>query len=480
MYSRSFLCWCLIAVSIPFSTKAANHLDSIIKRIEQQKEFSPAIFSLCVLDKHATVLYQFNKDKNLLPASSLKALTTATALQILGPSFRYATQLAYTGKIIDHELHGDIYIIGSGDPSLGSKYLSSSSPSDSFLQLWVQAIAALGIKKIRGTIQIDDRIFDDNYPSQTWLWEDIGSYYGAPASGLNCFDNEFELTFNGNTKHGDQSEITSFRRLPAETKFINQVKIDTTLKRDNAYIFKGPAPNEYLLRGSISPGRNALTIKGSLQQPSTILIEALKQALSEYPISLADSAYTAKIPLTPIVFHTHYSPPLAEIIGLTNRYSLNLYAEALIKTIGKSQHECGNTRDGLEVMRNLWKKKGVSLETAYLTDGSGLSRMNAVSAYQLALALAMMMREEDWPIFKKSLPIAGVSGTLSSLCERQPCGGKIIAKSGTMEGALSYTGYIQTKNADFLPFCIMVNHFQGRSKSIRKSLELIFNELVNL
>lgn len=479
MFSRSFLFWCLISVFISFSSKAANQLDSIIQRIEQQKEFIPATFSLCVLDKNQHLIYQYNKDKNLLPASTLKAITTASAVQVLGEQFRYTTQLAYTGKILKNELYGDIYIIGSGDPSLGSKYIKSSAP-DQFIKQWVQAIAALKIQKIHGSIKINDRIFNDNYPAQTWLYEDIGSYFGAPATGLNCFDNEFEITFKGNKKHEEQSEVISFNRLPSDTKFINQVKIDTTLKRDNAYVFKGNLPNEYILRGSISPGRSNLTIKGALQNPSDVLAITLKEELSKKQIVFIDSTYSNELATLPKIIHTHSSPPLKELITVTNQYSLNLYAEAFLKTIGKSQYEFGNTENGLTVVRDMWKNKGVAVQTAELVDGSGLSRMNAISAYQLSQILAIMQGEKTWPVFKSSLPIAGVTGTLSSLCEGQPCKGKIIAKSGTMDGVVTYAGYVQTKSKNYLSFCVMINHFQGSTKAIRKSIELVFNELVNL
>ncbi|MBP7477948.1 MAG: D-alanyl-D-alanine carboxypeptidase, partial [Chitinophagales bacterium] len=190
-------------LSIAVKAQLNNAFDSF----EKQAFLAPASYSICVLDARGEKVYAKYEQKLLMPASSQKVLTTASAFCLLGENYQYNTQLAYSGAIANQKLNGDLFIIGSGDPTLGSKHFLNLQTPQSILANWKDAIKNSGINTINGNIIPDVSCFQENDVPQTWLWEDIGNYYGAAATGLNFMDNEYELSFNEDRKMGEACSI---------------------------------------------------------------------------------------------------------------------------------------------------------------------------------------------------------------------------------------------------------------------------------
>ena len=168
---------------------------------------------------------------------------------------------------------------------------------------------------------------------------------------------------------------------------------------------------------------------------------------------------------------TFTSPSLKEIVTATNQKSLNLYAETILKTIAKEKSSSASTENGLKIIYDYWPKRGVNLTGFYMNDGSGLSRHNAISPYHFTQIMYAISKENYYATFKNSLAIAGVSGTLKSLCAGTDASGRISAKSGTVERGISYTGYVKSSTGKTLSFSMIFNNYNCSNTLLRKKIE---------
>ncbi|MBC8046487.1 MAG: D-alanyl-D-alanine carboxypeptidase/D-alanyl-D-alanine-endopeptidase, partial [Fimbriimonadaceae bacterium] len=176
----------------------------------------------------------------------------------------------------------------------------------------------------------------------------------------------------------------------------------------------------------------------------------------------------------------HTSAPLIEIINETNLESINLYAETLLKTIGKEQLNDGSTTSGSKVVRSYWGEKGMNLKGFNMEDGSGLSRLNVITTMQMCSFLKYAYAQNNFNIYKNSLPVSGESGTLKSITNGTTAEGKIFAKSGSMSKVRSYSGYVQTKSGKLLCFSVMMNNYTCGSAEIKQKLENIMIYMAGL
>jgi serine-type D-Ala-D-Ala carboxypeptidase/endopeptidase (penicillin-binding protein 4) len=159
------------------------------------------------------VLYELNGDKLMIPASVLKLVTSAAALDILGPDYRFRTRIGYTGTIEKGILKGNLVVMGGGDPALGSEYFRDHYFLPHFLEVWAQKIKAAGISRIEGNLILDGSLYDAEKIPPTWIWEDMGNYYGAGASALTVYDNLFRISFRSPAEAGRPAEIVSMQPL---------------------------------------------------------------------------------------------------------------------------------------------------------------------------------------------------------------------------------------------------------------------------
>lgn len=468
-------------IFIPFLLQANNQgnkkIDSILLNFTHQSVLQSSHLSFVLMDPQGTIKASYQEQKLMMPASVLKIITTATALQLLGPQFTYTTKLGYTGKINRDQLFGDIWIEGGGDPSLGSILYHPTISKEALMKEWLLKLTTLKIKSIQGSLYYDDQYFDNHDPIPSWLYEDIANYYGAMPGGLNWQDNMFQFTVKDNLKHGDTAVIESFDEYSKTKKIIIQVTADSTVHRDESYLFPSKQADEWIWKGTIPALQSNKIIKGAMPKPGDKLIVEWHSFLKKNGITVKDSGTTVlgKDIKRNIIYQVK-SPPLKDLIKTTNMQSINLFAEAFLKAIGKEKTGYGTTKNGMKILLEYWSSQGIDLSACHLEDGSGLSRMNVVNAQTLGAVLAFMNQNKNKELFRQSLPIAGISGTMKSICRNQAGEGKIIAKTGTMEGVLAYAGYIKSKSNQYYPFCLMLNHFTKPTKDIRKVIEHFFNE----
>jgi D-alanyl-D-alanine carboxypeptidase/D-alanyl-D-alanine-endopeptidase (penicillin-binding protein 4) len=424
--------------------------------------------------------------RSLVPASTMKLVTTATALEMLGANKRFPTRIKYTGTIDSNcVLNGNIYIDGGGDPCLGSQRFPKQYAN--FIGKWADAIMKMGIDSINGRIIGDATIFDEQMIPSTWIWADLGNYYGAGPCGLSIYENKCNLEFSS-FKKGDSTKITCVYPYIPNLKFDNGVKSMIT-KKDLSYIFGAPYQENRIVKGGIPVGKENFMVKGSIPDPAYLAAVELDMELRSLGRRLSKPSTTIrKMKNEDVVIlkqkrrtiMTTWSPKLIDIINLTNMYSINLYAEHLMNQIGISKYRSGDTGSGTQATTLFWKEKELDVDGFYVNDGSGLSRFNGVNAKQLVSILKYMYESKNKELFLSTLPVAGKSGTMRTLGRGTAAHGKVRAKSGTMTRVKSYAGYVTTKNKRSIAFAIIANNYNCSSFQMKKKMEKIMIKLAEL
>ena len=427
--------------------------------------------------KTGKVLLAVEAEKNLSPASNLKLLTTAGALGILGENYVFKTILEYDGEIIDSVLNGNIYITGSGDPTLGSDRYNGYLGYEALVALWTKKIKEAGIKTILGAVVADPTLFDLNALPDHWPWGDIGNYYGAGFYGLNINENLYRLYFKG-TVIGDSAQL--LKTVPSLTgvTIYNEVKTGAAGSGDNAYIYSAPRSSYVYIKGTIPSNTDQFAVRGALPDPplfcALLLTASLRSKnikLYKAPLVLVKKNSSA---LTRRIIYTTISPPLKDIVKQTNVNSINLNAEALLRVCGYKKYADGSIDSGVKAIQEFWRQKGLETTGWFMHDGSGMSPNNGISASQLCTGLYLISKDSSvFSTYYASLPIAGLTGTVAKLCKGTLADGNMRVKSGTLNKVICYSGYFTSKSGELHCFSIMANNYNCNNSVIISRLEKI-------
>jgi serine-type D-Ala-D-Ala carboxypeptidase/endopeptidase (penicillin-binding protein 4) len=439
-----------------------------------QPEFQHAQAGIQITETETgKIIFEHNSDKLFIPASVLKLVTSASALEMLGPDYCFHTRLGYSGSIVDSILRGDLVIIGGGDAALGSEHFRDHYFSPHFLEKWARQIGETGIRRVEGNLVLDATWFDTENIPPTWIWEDIGNYFGAGASALTVYDNLFRIRFSSPASAGKPTEIISVYPEVEGLKFRNEV-LSSDDNRDLAWVFGTPFDGFRVIRGTIPENRKIFTIRASNPFPEELLAADFLAHLYREGISVSGETVFSKT--DPDAFKQvcfTKSPPLSEFLKVMHYKSVNLYAEHLVKQIAAEMEGAGSRESGLKLISGFWKKKGLDTQQLVMADGSGLSHFNAVTPSFLCALLNFMSKNSSHSsLFYESLPRAG-EGTLTLLTPRHFSGSALRAKSGSMKRIRSYAGYMTFGSEKKYTFALMVNHFSGEHQKLISSLEKI-------
>lgn len=429
----------------------------------------------------ATTVFEYNPSKSLMPASIQKLITTAAAVELLGPEYHFTTRLGYTGSLDNKSGHltGNIIIKGGGDPALGSACFKDHYGD--FMNSWINEIRRLGIKKVEGKVIADDSRYDFQPVPAKWLWEDLGNYYGAGAYGLSAFDNMYEIHFR-TSEEGSIPLIIKF--VPEICRQEYSSFLTASGNTDKGYIFAAPYNNHGWIDGTIPSDREDFILKAAVTDPPLLIAEIFDSMLDSAGITISGDPSTVRLEKS--ISDTGmkniaevYSPPLKDIIEAVNHESINFFAEHLIKELGMAFKNKGTTRDGLEIVDRFLGDAGVNNGGIYLEDGSGMSPMNAISSGGMADLLLFMKKKSKYPdIFCASLPEAGKEGTLKNYFKDQLFDSNLKAKSGSMTRVRSYAGYFRTAAGNDMVFSIIINNYSGPSLNIIKGIEEVIKETI--
>jgi len=403
--------------------------------------------------KTKKVISSYNENTPLVPASTTKLLTTETAMSMLGENYRWMTQLEYSGNIDENGvLNGNLYIIGSGDPSLGTNKAGAWSYRD-IVSDFVGGLSREGIKKVNGDIIIQTALFKGNISRlpENVVWLENNNYY-LPA--------------------GTTREIN-----PANEKLI--VKKGNSLSQEKRFFYVSPY-NKQMVYAEKYEGEPILTTK--LPDAPAYLANSFRTTLVKSGIAVTGKVTPKMTDANPEgrkLVSAYKSPTLADIIFYTNQHSDNGLAEALLKTVGFQSLGDQTTESGRKVVTEHLKNDGFDMMGLNYMDGSGLSRSNNVTPISQAKFLTSLMEEKYYKTYFSSLPVGGQSGTLKRMFIGTG-NGQVFAKTGTLNKVKTLAGYLKTNSGKTLVFSLMVNNYSGSVDMVKKRMEKILEPALDL
>lgn len=444
-------------------------IQTAFNRLQQDTQCKYASVSLTVLDaKTGEQVFAANPNMGLAPGSTLKTVTSITAFNVLGRDYRFQTLIGYKG-IIDRDgtLNGDVIIKGEGDPTLGSWRYASTKESV-VLSTMVSALKKAGIKKINGRIIGDNGIYNGQSIPDAWIFQDLGTYYGAGVAGLCWRENQFDISLNTG-RVGDL--ITVKAAIPAMPylQFKSEVTNGAAKTGDQAYSYP-PAlnSNTVILRGTYATDQTKKRISVALPDPAYDAALRLTDTLKALGITVSGSPQSSvmltdknqAIPQATQTLDSLFSPSLSKIVYWLNQKSVNLYAEQLLVTIATEFGKQPVTGTAVDVMTDFWEQRGIDKKSMNLFDGSGLSPQDRITTLTMARILQSSKKEKWFGDFYDSLPIYN----------------DMHMKSGSINSVQAYAGF-QTSNGRELCFSIMVNNYNGTGSGIRSKMFKVLDEL---
>jgi D-alanyl-D-alanine carboxypeptidase/D-alanyl-D-alanine-endopeptidase (penicillin-binding protein 4) len=419
-----------------------------------------------------------NADMSLTPASVLKLITAAVALETFGADYRYRTILA-----LDADDPTRILVIGSGDPTLGSDRFGDN-PNLFFINS-VNALRDVLSPDTEYSIYVVDNLFGYSGVSPGWTWLNIGMHYAQGSYGISIFDNSFRIFLN-TTNLNACPRIIRIEPYIRGLTLQNELTLNTT-GTNNGFIYGIPFSNERILRGDIPGGRTEISIGGDIPDPGLLLGETLADFLTRagFQIGSVETAradFVARFCATDRtppyrvgrILHTQESRPMREIIREVNVQSNNHFSEHLIRSLGRRVNPDIYVEPlavGLEFVHSFFREKGFDTASLHLYDGSGLAPQNAVSAAFLnKLLMYMYSQSNESQAFFDSLPRAGMEGTVRTFLRGTPHAGRIWVKSGSIFGVQSFSGYLIDGDRRYA-FTILINNFNGTRVQVRAAIE---------
>lgn len=464
-----------------------NPAQLYLERVSKEEWINQASAAVLATTVSGDTLAFLNEMKMLIPASTMKAVTTGAAIHSCGPDFKFETALAYSGKIVDGILKGDIYIVGGGDPTTGSKD-SIATPVNKLFAVWKKFIADAGIKHIDGRVIGDDRYFDRCAEIGSWQWNDTGTYYGTGVSGLSFYENKQNINISPGDTPGKPLEISlGYPELPwMEYDFYCTTGKEGT--GNSLYLYTSPFAPKGEMRGTLAIDRKTKTEQVSNKFPAYTCAWHFRKYLTDNGIhctgDAADTGPVFGIPVESVISQdsliflgSTYSPALKRIIYETNHQSNNLFAETLFKTLGKEYCGQGTYESGRYALAGILNELGANTETGCkIEDGSGLSRQNSISPEFMCRFLKAMIDSEHFEDYVETLPHPGGNGTLANIMTRYPdeTTGRIRMKSGSMNGVKCYCGYIiptEGSKDEITVFSIMINNYFGSNYKLQTFLD---------
>lgn len=426
-------------------------------------------------------LFSVHADTRLTPASTLKLLTTAAALESMGPDYRFETNL-YAQTLPDENglLKGNLYLQGGGDPTLGSTRVVGAEPWQTVVKKWAKAVKDAGITHVEGNVVADVSLFEGPCIAPKVNWENMGNYYAAPVSPLTINDNAFKIHFAPEKRHGQEVIVSSTEPTVPGITLKSFVTTDSKNRKDNAYVYGAPNQTELEIYGTIPTNFTGFTISAALPDPALFAAYALKTELENQGIvvkgdiqtTLAAPDYTAMTRL-----HTYYSPKLKDIIVIINKRSFNLYADMLLRQLAVYAGKKGSLQNGLEELNKFLKNNHLA-ETGdtVIYDGSGLSRDNLVTPRTLLKTLSFMTKSPHFSYYYNSLATPDDRGDLLLL--RRFFVHRVRVKGGTIDSVKAAAGYVTDKDGQLIAFVLMANNLATKNEAIFRIHEDIIKQLL--
>lgn len=438
-------------------------LQQAVDAVVLDATFAQAVVGVCIMDTEGQILAGFNQETMLVPASNMKLFSTGAALHILGPEHCFETTIAHDGVIEDGVLNGNLFIIGGGDPTLASKD-SIAVPVERTFAIWEKLIRDAGIRRIEGAIVGDGRYFEGPAEEPSWLWNDIGTYYGAGVTGLMFYENMQSFSVSAGSSVGAPVNIKPFYPECPWMDFRYACSTGAAGTGDKLYMYTSDLAPVAEIRGTFGVDRAAKRVDCANKFPEYTCAHYFADYLRRKGIFCSEGAGDFKLVTdwrqeddsagahgsesgldNLIVLGSSFSPTLERIVFETNHASNNVFAETLFRSLGKTLRSSACYDSSYVAINDAFAEIGVAgLKGVRIQDGSGLSRQNLVSPEALCRFLYAMTSSPAFDVFLNSLPSPGFAGTLEYNMKGQPetLRSRIKVKSGSMTGVRCYSGYI--------------------------------------
>lgn len=442
------------------SQSIEKRIATAFNKFTNDSQLSYASIGFIVLNaENGNEVFAFNKSLALVPASSQKLLTAAAAFELLGESYRYPTKVYYSGTKSGNTLNGNIYIQGSGDPSLAS-WRYKQQPATAFADSLLFFLKQNGIERINGSIVAINDGWDSQIIPQGWTWDDMGNYYGAGAAALNWNENQYDLYLNPGK---EKAKVKMIKTEP----YLHDVELESELvagpegSGDRSIIYLAPYSQKGWIKGTV-PAGSRFKISGSVSMPVYNAVKQVEDFLRKQNIYIREQAQILdSFPKQLTAMFSYQSPALSEQVYWFLNKSVNLYGEAFIKTFALEKNGFAETAAGVDILKQFWQSKGIPKNALKLSDGSGLSPQNRLPVSALTSGLIYARKQTWYPLFLSGFPL--LNG--------------IKMKSGTLSGTKSFAGYSKGSDGKEYVFAIIVNGFNGSSGGVTQKMYKVLDEL---
>lgn len=480
----------------PSTSVVSEQLGQTIDDTIENDTFNGAFWGVHVVNlQSGTTLYSKNPDQNFVPASNVKLLTTAAALDQLSSDYRYRTRVYMDGPVEDGRLQGNLIVRGAGDPTIGG-HEQEDDPTEVFRH-WADSLRARGVTHIEGNIVGDDTRLDQTPLGKGWSWSDLSYAYAAEIGALVFNENTVDLHVEGR-EVGQPGRITWE---PFDTDYVRVVNRSRTVpyrvEEDEEYQ-RTVGTNRIHVRTKVHPGREeteSITVTNPTLYFTHVLREVLLRegiSVDGVPADLDETGVNVTYDASTVERVASYtSVPLSQIVRTLNHESQNLYAEQLLRTLAvevppetEKDLDPGSSALGVRAVRETLVSANVDTSRVQLVDGSGLSRQNLVRPRSMVRLLQYMWNHPDESVrsaFYESLPMGGEEGTLEyRFGNRSPAGSNVRAKTGTLSNMSSLSGYVTSEQGTPIAFSIFSNHHLADDDEPRSAQDVIVNALARV
>src|SRR5690606_11709273 len=406
-------------------------------------------------------LYEHDAGSALIPASNAKLLTSAAAMEVLGPDHRFSTTVSADSAPAGGRVEGDLYITGGGDPSL---------TAEAFDELAAD-VAEAGVSSVGGDLVADATLFDDERYHPDWDADDAPYYYAAEISALTAAANEdydtgtVTVRAEPGAAEGDGVEA-SLEPMGANLEVVNEAGTGPAVGEPDLTVTPAAGTNEFTLQGTLPAGGEAAEELRTVHDPAAYAAHVFAAALEVHGVQVEGAVESGEAPEGAAELTRRDSAELADLLVPFMKLSNNGHAEILVKAMGAEKAGSGTWKAGLAEVEAAVERIGVDSSEVVQTDGSGLARTNKLTAGTIT-DLLQAVQDEPWAAeWTASLPVAGdpdrmVGGTLTDRMRDTPAAGNVQAKTGTLTGATALSGYVTGADGERLAFAIVNNDYPG-------------------
>ena len=466
-------------------TRPTTETGRFAERVDKLVEAAPVDkgeWGLLVADAATgDVLYEKNADKYFVPASNMKLLTTALALDTLGPDFKFRTTIETNGTLsADGKLSGDLILVGRGDPNLSNRKFPFDTkeefdgPPEKALAELADAVVARGMKEVSGDVVGDDSYFPrERYPDG-WEIDDMVWEYGAAISAIVLDDNTVSLTLTPGIKAGDPVQAVME---PAEQEFVvkNAVTTVGAKEKPDLRLTREPGASTVVVSGTLPARSSPHKLVLAIQEPAEHAATLLARLLADRGVKVDGKPRAQHDPdpaeATRTVLAEHMSIRLADAVKLVNKISQNLHAEVLLRTAARQSGRWSDPDDLLKFPKTFYTKAGIREDDVVQTDGSGLSRHDLVTPRAFVALLQYAQNQAWFPAYYASLPVAGVDGTLNDRMKDSGITGRIHAKTGTVSHVRTLSGFAETPGGRKLIFSFLSNNEEVKNHEVHDAID---------